>query len=422
VFGMRLGDFFVSTMILDGGPALSKDELIGRLVTRLAETGHILEADVPDVLFAVRRREQLGSTGIGKGLAVPHAKHAAVQRPLGVLAVCRAPVWFDAIDGEPVDVVALLLAPPDRPGQHLGQASQGSEVLVRRLADEAFCRRLRQTESAEEIQEIVQAGDGGMTEEQWLACADPDSMFRYLIGRAGSRKKRLFACACCRHIWHLLPDERCRRAVAVSERYADGLASRAELEQAGQAAGAARQEAFDNYRAAAASVKTHTFPGPPAAWEEPWRVEQAALAALYAVAEQMADSEGGPYQFELRPVFGPHQDVVHHWIAARHAAIAAGNATVGEPWGPPQCAMLRCLFGNPFRPVAFDPTVWQWNGGCAVTLATAMYESHDFSRAPLLADMLEDAGVSDAQLLGHLRGPEPHARGCWFVDLLLDKG
>jgi hypothetical protein len=88
---------------------------------------------------------------------------------------------------------------------------------------------------------------------------------------------------------------------------------------------------------------------------------------------------------------------------------------------PMPTALLRCNFGNPFRPVAFDPALRQWNGGAAVALAMELYNSRDFSRAPLLADMLEDAGVSDAQLLDHLRGPGPHARGCFAVDLVLGR-
>jgi hypothetical protein len=83
--------------------------------------------------------------------------------------------------------------------------------------------------------------------------------------------------------------------------------------------------------------------------------------------------------------------------------------------------LLRCLFANPFRPVVFAPPARQWNGGSAVALATETYNSRDFIKGPLLADMLEDAGVSDAQLLEHLRGPGPHARGCFAVDLVLGR-
>src|SRR4051812_46292609 len=116
---MSLADIIACTAIIDGGPALSKAELIDRLLKLFAQAGHVPHADVPGIHAAVLRRERLGSTGIGRGLAIPHARHHAVDRPLGILAVCRPPVEYESLDGEPVDIVALVLTPQDRPGQHL---------------------------------------------------------------------------------------------------------------------------------------------------------------------------------------------------------------------------------------------------------------------------------------------------------------
>ena len=79
---------------------------------------------------------------------------------------------------------------------------------------------------------------------------------------------------------------------------------------------------------------------------------------------------------------------------------------------------LRDIFGNPFRPVAFSPA---WRTDTTVALAGRMYEERDFSAMPILADALEDAGCTDPDLLGHLRGSGPHVRGCWVVDLVLGK-
>src|SRR4051812_5380994 len=98
---MCLADIFIRTAVLDGGPAASKEELVGQLLALLAATGHVPRAVVPAILAAVLRREQLGSTGIGKGLAIPHARHPSVTRPLGILAACRTPVDFGSLDGEP---------------------------------------------------------------------------------------------------------------------------------------------------------------------------------------------------------------------------------------------------------------------------------------------------------------------------------
>jgi hypothetical protein len=75
-----------------------------------------------------------------------------------------------------------------------------------------------------------------MTEAEWLACTDPVPMLEFLRDRANDRKLRLFLCACCRHIWDLLWDKRTRKAISISERYADGQATEAELENAGEAA------------------------------------------------------------------------------------------------------------------------------------------------------------------------------------------
>jgi hypothetical protein len=87
-----------------------------------------------------------------------------------------------------------------------------------------------------------------------------------------------------------------------------------------------------------------------------------------------------------------------------------------------QCALLRDVFGNPFRPATIDPGWLAWNGGTVPKLAEAIYDGRAFDRLPVLADALEDAGCADEQILSHCRGPGPHVRGCWVIDLLLGKG
>jgi hypothetical protein len=83
-----------------------------------------------------------------------------------------------------------------------------------------------------------------------------------------------------------------------------------------------------------------------------------------------------------------------------------------------QADLLREIFGNPFRPVPFDAA---WRTPTAVALAGQMYESRDFSAMPILADALQDAVCDSDDILGHCRGPGPHVRGCWVVDLVLGK-
>ena len=120
-------------------------------------------------------------------------------------------------------------------------------------------------------------------------------------------------------------------------------------------------------------------------------------------------------------MFGPHGDVVRHWLAPRQACIAAAFASGLEFAGPRQCALLRCLFGNPFRPVSLDPAWLGWNAGTVVKLAQAIYDDRRFGELPVLADALEDAGCTDAAILAHCRGPGEHVRGCWAVDLVLGR-
>jgi hypothetical protein len=204
-----------------------------------------------------------------------------------------------------------------------------------------------------------------MTEAEWLACTDPRSMLDFLGGRASDRKQRLFACACCRGLWHLLTDERSQRAVEVAERYADGAATGEDLDAAREAA---RTAAGDAARVAA--------------WAATW-------AAAWAAA----------------------------WEAARAAARVAALV-----------ALLRDIFGNPFRSAAVDPSWLTWRVGTVPRLAQAAYDERELpsghldpARLAVLADALEDAGCNDPDILGHLRGPGPHVRGCFAVDLVLGR-
>jgi mannitol/fructose-specific phosphotransferase system IIA component (Ntr-type) len=373
-----LTDLFVCTAVLDGGPLLGKATLVQQLLTRLAKAGHFPDTQVPAVLAAVLRREQLGSTGIGCGVAVPHTRHAAVPRPLGVLAVCRQPVGFDALDGEPVDLVALCLFPPDRPGDHLGEVSRRSAGLSRHLADADFCRRLRQATSAEEIAELVEMEGRGMTRREWAACTDPAAMLRLLRDRGllSERKARLFGAACCRRLWGLLPSEG-RRAVEVVERHADGLAG-------GEERDAAR-------RAFTAGLGAGSGPA-----------SFAAIAVSYLLAEAGPDPAG--HALDLGP-----------WAAQ------AGGDQAGERAA--QTGILRCLFGSPpFRAGGIRPGWLAFGGGVVANLARGISDERAFDRLPILADALEEAGCASPELLGHCRSAGPHARGCWAVDLILGKG
>jgi hypothetical protein len=86
------------------------------------------------------------------------------------------------------------------------------------------------------------------------------------------------------------------------------------------------------------------------------------------------------------------------------------------PW--PSSSLVRCIFGNPFRPATLDPA---WRTDTVVALARGIYDDRAFDRLPILADALQDAGCDNDDILNHCRDAGPHARGCWVVDLVLGK-
>jgi hypothetical protein len=202
-----------------------------------------------------------------------------------------------------------------------------------------------------------------MTEAEWLACADPQKVLDFLRNKASDRKLRLFACACCRRIWHLLSDLRSRKAVDVMERYADGLADEGVLLRARSVAQAAYDDSLDKWAHRLAHHAT-----------EPAAIDAARKCAFHR---------------------GPRK-----W----HGAVLA--------------LLVRDLFGNPFRSVVLNAA---WLTPDVLTLAGHIYCDGAFEEMTELADALEEAGCDDAQVLAHCRQPVEHVRGCWVVDLLLGK-
>lgn len=99
--------------------APTKEQAIRAVVDRLGEHGHLPTEHLEGITRAVLRRESLGSTGIGRGVAVPHAKHSGVSRLVGAVAKFPTGIEFDSIDGQPVYIVCLLVSPVDRPWDHL---------------------------------------------------------------------------------------------------------------------------------------------------------------------------------------------------------------------------------------------------------------------------------------------------------------
>ncbi len=144
---MRMSDFVVRDAIVADLKGDSKEGVIRAMVESLRSAGYFAGGELEDVVKAVLKRELLGSTGIGRGVAIPHAKHLTVERLIGTVAVSRGGVGFDSLDGEPVYVFVLLISPQDRPGDHL----RALENVSRCLRDDSFVRSLRQAPSREII-------------------------------------------------------------------------------------------------------------------------------------------------------------------------------------------------------------------------------------------------------------------------------
>jgi hypothetical protein len=220
-----------------------------------------------------------------------------------------------------------------------------------------------------------------MTEAEWLKCRNLRLMLKCQHWESTTRKMRLFACAACRRYWHLLKDERSRNAVVVAEQFADGLASAAELAHVQEEARVIGKYNGDGLGPATCCWGDHPYP--------PEAAQEAADQMLMVLDDECFDGE----------------------MSERH--VRAEDEALSD--------LLREVVGNPFRPIFIDSGILRWNDAMVVKLAQGIYDERAFDRLPVLADALEDAGCTHAEVLNHLRGPGPHVRGCWVVDLLLGK-
>jgi PTS system fructose-specific IIA component/PTS system nitrogen regulatory IIA component len=148
---MRMSDFVVREAIIPGLTANSKEGVIRAMVESLRAAGQFRGADLEDIVRAILKRELLGSTGIGRGVAIPHTKHNSADKLVGTVAVAPAGVPFESLDGEPVFIFVLLVSPQDRPGDHL----RALENVSRCLRDDAFVRSLRAATTREEISALL---------------------------------------------------------------------------------------------------------------------------------------------------------------------------------------------------------------------------------------------------------------------------
>jgi hypothetical protein len=234
-----------------------------------------------------------------------------------------------------------------------------------------------------------------VTDAEWNTCINPDRMLSFVEQKASSRKARLVSVACCCRIWSVLRDSGSQMAIEVAEKYADGAATLSELEAAGvEAAEAWDGQPDDVIWAAAACIKVTESDA-----------IAGAIEAGRCVAASFADTR---------------------WRDAVDAAANTGIRVMEEPpkhskaltERQQQSNLLRCIFGNPFRPLTLTSFLLT---DSVLAIARGIYEERAFERMPVLADALEDSGVADEALLAHCRSTGPHARGCHVLDLILGK-
>ena len=116
---MRLSEFVVRDAIIPQMAASTKEGVIREMIASLHAAGQFPNADLDDIVRAILKREELGSTGIGRGVAIPHAKHTCADKLTGTIALSPKGVDFKSLDGEKAYVFVLLISPQDRPGDHL---------------------------------------------------------------------------------------------------------------------------------------------------------------------------------------------------------------------------------------------------------------------------------------------------------------
>lgn len=201
-------------------------------------------------------------------------------------------------------------------------------------------------------------GDKLMTETKWAACKSPDQLLDYHKMKSDPRRLRLLAAACVRLL--VTPDTPTvvEELLDMVERYADGVATRAEF-------------------LTARKTIRHAIKSNP-------------KVSTVQAMKNLADD------------------------AMEAMTVTVANARHRN--GAAQCELIRCLFGNPYHPSSVDPA---WLTGTVVTLARGIYADRAFDRLPVLADALQDAGCHDSVILEHCRREGSHARGCWVVDTVL---
>jgi hypothetical protein len=217
-----------------------------------------------------------------------------------------------------------------------------------------------------------------MTQEEWLQSSDPTAMLHFLRGKASDRKLKLFILACCRASGH----EAWQAGLETAEGWADGKAT----------------------------------------WQAMWQDYHAVISRRFVPQHPFIPNIIQRF-LGIDTMQPQTQERIRSLNATPTYVVVGGAWDVLRQFTDPEmapnvAAILRCLFGNPLRPIALAPSLLT---DTVIKLAQGIYEERAFDRMPVLADALEEAGATDPDLLNHCRQPGVHARGCHVVDAILGK-
>jgi hypothetical protein len=234
--------------------------------------------------------------------------------------------------------------------------------------------------------------------DEWRSSPDPARLVELLGDRLTLRRARLFAVGYCRVHQNWITSAVARRLLELLERIAGGMESESRLAEI-------PPQLADDQRGGAGLVRAAVI-------QDSWTPRLAHyITHLQSLQYPVRELDRGAAIAYASRQSGPAPRDVH----ADHPWHRVFQTAYFE-FIKPKADLLRCLFANPFGPVAFDPA---WLTSTVRAMARGMYEGREFSAMPILADALQDAGCESEELLGHCRGPGPHVRGCWVVDLVL---
>ncbi|MFM8477677.1 MAG: PTS sugar transporter subunit IIA [Planctomycetaceae bacterium] len=154
---MKLTEFVIKESIIPSLKSTRKEDVIREMAASLREAGAFSAANEESVVAAILKREELGSTGIGNGVAVPHTKHPSVEKLSATVGISRSGVDFASLDGEDVFILFLVVSPPDRPGDHL----RGLQNISQHLRSPDFCNFLKQSTTSTDIWDLLVERDEG---------------------------------------------------------------------------------------------------------------------------------------------------------------------------------------------------------------------------------------------------------------------